>query len=82
MIKINYGDISFTANIKSVLTNTLERKLNGPYYGLETINGLKMALEYLESVNVEQLTELQLKHAIRLSRYRGKETNYRTLTTA
>ena len=78
----NYADISYTANIKSVLTNTLDRKLNGTYYGYETVNGLKMALEYLNSIDAEQLTEQQLKHVTRLSTYRGRQTDYRILTTA
>lgn len=77
----NYADISYKANIKSVLTNTLDRKLNGEYYGYETVNGLKMALEYLDSINAERLTEQQLKRAIRLSNYRGKQTDYRVLTS-
>lgn len=78
----NYADIIYTANIKSVLIDTLDRKQNGTYHGLETVNGLKMALEYLDSVNAEQLTEQQLKHVIRLSIYRGRQTDYRALTTA
>lgn len=78
----NYADIQFTANLKSVMANTLERKASGTYYGRETENGLKMAIAYLDSIDAEMLTDQQLRHAVRLSNYRGKATDYRALHTA
>lgn len=78
----NYADIKYTANIKSVMVNTLERKASGNYHGTETVNGLKMAIAYIDSVNAEMLTEQQLKHVARLASYRGKATDYRALHTA
>ena len=81
-MKNNGADISYTVNIKYAFENTLERKQSGKDNGRETINCLKMAIAYLDSVNAETLTEQQIKHVIRLAHYRGTETDYRALQTA
>lgn len=78
----NGADIRYKANIKSVFSNDLQRIQNGTHYGRETENGLRMAIAYIDSVNAETLTEQQIKHAVRLASYRGKETDYRALHTA
>lgn len=78
----NGADIAYRENIRLTLANTLERKQRGTDHGRETENGLKMAIAYLDSVKVDILTERQLYHAVRLAHYRGKETDYRTITTA
>lgn len=77
----NYADIAYTANIKSVFENDLERIYNGTHHGRETENGLKMALDYLNNTDAEKLTESELRHVVRLSTYRGTETNYRNMKT-
>ena len=77
----NYADIAYTANIKFVFENDLERIQNGTHHGRETENGLKMALDYLNNTTAEKLTESELTHVIRLSMYRGKQTDYRNMMT-
>lgn len=67
----NGADIAYTANLRDVYENTLSRMERGEYYGSETETGLKMALEYLQTMP-EVMTEEQLKHAVRLSTYRRK----------
>lgn len=81
MVNINKADISYKANIKSVCENTLKRKQNGTYFGNETKNGLRMAIAYIDSIAGESLTESELKHAVRLTTYRGAETDYSRLRT-
>lgn len=78
----NGADIAYRENIKLTLVNTLDRKQRGADHGRETVNGLKMAIAYLDSVKADILTERQLWHTIRLANYRGKETDYRALHTA
>ena len=77
----NYADIAYTANIKSVITHDIERIHNGTHHGRETENGLKMALDYLNNTTAEKLTENELKHVVRLTTYRGRETDYRNMKT-
>lgn len=62
----NALDIAYTANLRRVYENTLSRMANNEYYGSETENGIKMALEYLEPMP-EILTEDQINHAMRLA---------------
>lgn len=62
----NALDIAYTANLRRVYKNTLSRMANNEYYGSETKNGIKMALEYLEPMP-EILTEDQINHAMRLA---------------
>ena len=62
----NALDIAYTANLRKVYENTLSRMANNEYYGSETENGVKMALEYLEPMP-EILTEDQINHAMRLA---------------
>lgn len=62
----NALDIAYTANLRRVYENTLSRMANNEYYGSETENGIKMALEYLEPMP-EILTENQINHAMRLA---------------
>lgn len=62
----NALDIAYTANLRRVYENTLSRMANNEYYGSETENGIKMALEYLELMP-EILTEDQINHAMRLA---------------
>lgn len=78
----NGASINYTENLKSVFESTLSRKLNGTDFGRETVNGLKMAIAYLNSLTESQLTDQQLRHALRLAYYRGLETDYRVLKTA
>jgi len=78
----NAADIAYRENIRLTLANELERKQRGAHFGKETANGLKMAIAYLDSLKVDILTESQLYHCIRLAHYRGKETDYRAITTA
>lgn len=81
MVNINKADISYKANMKSVCVNMLNRKQNGTYYGNETENGLRMAIAYIDSIEGESFTESELKHAVRLTTYRGAVTDYRRLRT-
>ena len=62
----NALDIAYTANLRRVYKNTLSRMANNEYYGSETENGIKMALEYLEPMP-EILTEDQINHTMRLA---------------
>ena len=78
----NAADIAYRENIRLTLANEFERKQRGAYFGRETENGLQMAIAYLDSLKADILTEGQLYHCIRLSHYRGKETDYRAITTA
>ena len=78
----NGADIAYRENIRLVFTNTLDRKKRGAHFGRETENGLKMAIAYLDSLKVDILTEMQLYHCIRIAHYRGRETDYRAITTA
>lgn len=78
----NGADISYKENIKSVMMNTLERVNKGTNNGRETKNGLEMAIEYLNNFENDILTEIELKHVIRLSTYRGTATDYRAIKTA
>lgn len=78
----NGADIAYRENIRLALANTLERKQRGAYFGKETANGLKMAIAYLDGLKVDILNERQLYHCVRLANYRGKETDYRAITTA
>lgn len=57
----------------------LRRIQNGEYHGKETVNGLKMAIAYIDSI--DKLTERELKHVVRLAGYRGAETDYKRLKT-
>ena len=75
----NGADISYKANISFVFKNDLQRKQNGTHHGRETENGLRMAIAYIDSIEAETLTENELKHAIRLSTFRGTETDYRAI---
>ncbi|MCX4257517.1 MAG: hypothetical protein OSJ54_11435 [Oscillospiraceae bacterium] len=78
---INYADISYKANIKSVCVDMLRRKQEGKFYGTETVNGLKMAIAYIDSIEGDKLTERELNNATWLSDYRGAETDYTRLIT-
>lgn len=78
----NAADIQYRYNLMSVFANTFDRIQAGTYYGRETENGLNMALSYLNSLSSEYLTDSELKHAIRLSTYRGAQTDYRKMRTA
>lgn len=78
----NGADIAYRENIRLVFQNDLERMQRGTHRGRETANGVKMAIAYLDSLKVDILSEMQLYHVIRLAHYRGKETDYRAITTA
>lgn len=78
----NAADIAYRENIRLTLANTLDRKQRGADFGRETANGLKMAIAYLDSLKADILNERQLYHCVRLAHYRGKETDYRAITTA
>lgn len=78
----NAADIAYRENIRLTLANTLERKQRGADFGRETVNGLKMAIAYLDNEKADILNERQLYHVVRLAHYRGKETDYRAITTA
>lgn len=77
----NYADISYKSSFKSVCINMLERLQSGKYHGRETENGLKMAIEYLDSIEAGKLSETKLKHVERLTAYRGTITDYRNFKT-
>lgn len=62
----NASDIAYTGNLRRVYENTLSCMANNEYYGSETENGIKIALEYLEPMP-EILTEDQINHAMRLA---------------
>lgn len=82
IIKINFADVHYRRNIMRSFTNDLNKLKSGtPFYGRETENGLKMALEFLKSLKADWLSENELKHAVRLSMYRGQITDHKKLTT-
>lgn len=78
----NAADIQYRANLIFVFKNTLNALTAGTHYGRETQNGLTMALDFLNSLSGDILTDRELRHAIRLSTYRGRNTDYRAMYTA
>lgn len=74
--------IEFRLNLIFTLSNTLSAIKAKKYYGNETENGVEMALFYLNSLNTDYLSDQELRHALRLTMYRGKERNYQKLYTA
>lgn len=75
----NGADIAYRENIRLTLANTLEKKQRGADFSKYTVNGLKMAIAYLDSIKDDILNERQLFQAVRLAHYRGKKTDYRSL---
>ena len=67
---MNGADIQYKENLKWTMENTLERMQSGNYHGRETENGVKVAIEYINGIQSEILTEEQLKKAIRFSMFR------------
>ncbi len=70
---------------KNAFLGSLIRQHNnlvkGEHFGRETANGLKMAINFLGSVECDTLTEQQIGHACRLTTYRGPITDHRKLST-
>lgn len=75
----NSLDIHYKHNLAQVFKSSLESIEGGVYYGNETANGLKMAIDYLDSLMHEYLTEKEMRHVLRISTYRGSITDYREL---
>lgn len=65
-----------------MLNNTYRTMKAGTYRGRETEAGVRMAIEYLEGLEAERLSEKEIKHVCRICYYRGRVTDHRMLTTA
>lgn len=65
-----------------MLSNTYKTMVAGNYRGRETEAGVRMAIEYLEGLEAERLTEREIKHVCRICYYRGRVRDQRQLTTA
>ena len=77
----NAADIAYRENIRLEMANTLDRMQRGAYFGKETARGVKMTIDYLDSLTADELNEAQLYHAVRLAHYRGREIDYRAIIT-
>lgn len=60
--------IEYTANFIFTLNCQIERGATAPC----TQQGLEWALEFVQSLNKEKMTERELSHACRLTTFRGK----------
>ena len=76
----NTLSINYTFNFISVTESTLRRaeeaKTDIERMGIldrQTIKGLKWSLEFVKSLKTDVLTDKELKHAIRLTHFRGNE---------
>ena len=60
------------ANFLFTCRNTLERMIAGNYHGRETRAGVMAAIRFVKSLDHDCMSEKELKHAIRLTMYRGQ----------
>lgn len=51
----------------------LERMLSGVYYGRETRQGLLWAIDFVNGIDRDTMTDAELKHAVRLTTFRGSK---------
>lgn len=76
---MNAADISFTANFIELCENRLKRHAAATsemakraVLDRDTVQGLRWAIDFCKSLGREQMTEAELKHAVRLTMFRGR----------
>lgn len=75
----NGASINYTANFIFLCERTLENAAKAEtelekrgILDRQTVQGIKWAIEFVNSLNVVRMSEKQLHHAIRLTYFRGR----------
>jgi hypothetical protein len=68
------GENDMIENVKNYIwlcERMLEQMREGRFHGYETERGTKWAIEFCKSLDHDVMTDRELDHAIRLTRFRG-----------
>ena len=74
----NAAYINYTANFIFTCENTLKRVANAEtdsarkaILGRQTVRGIEWAIEFVNGLNTEYMSDRELNHAIRCTNFRG-----------